>query len=1819
MKQVSVILILCFLAFNGCKKNSNIETSVTDHRSVSDYSPHEITVKEEFFVRFVKDYISEEDINSEVSSDIFEIRPAVKGKAFWQDQRTIIFKPETQWAYNEQYKAFIDTDKMFGTGKRSMISFMTNPVIASLISGQMELDSNSEEANQIVRGYVSLNDEVSNETVEQTLEINQKGNPDLSIEWDHAHMGFKHNFIIKGIKRLEEDSELVIKCSNQGPITKFDSERRIVIPTKNNFSLLSAGLLDQEANYFEAVFSDPIDKSQNLDGLIRLKDSNATLKLDVSKNVLKIYPKPFPSNNTELIISQAIKSNNGKSLKQEHKVLINIIPSKPQVRFTSAGNIMPNVGSTIVAFEAKQLHAVDVEIFKVYENNVQEFFQYASINQVSNNRMVGNIVHSEKVILNELGAEAVGNGWSRYALNLDYFIDADPAAIYELRLGFKKSYANYECENNNIEILNPVGAESSIMVDYYNYKGFQYEHYEDPCYPAYYTARHFVRKNILVSNLALVAKSVKDKRINIYASDLRTASPLSGVQLNLYTLDKQLLGTVTTDSQGMAEYDNTENVFFVTGIHGREYAYLSTFYNRTVKTSHFDVGGVNYKNGFNGFIYGERGVWRPGDTIFLSLMLENNEVELPQGHPVVMKVYNAKGELHDTQTKIDNIDGLYVFNIKTESSSPTGNWRAEAKVGNQVFRKTLKVETIRPNRLKINLDRANDSIYNVATEKIKVESKWLHGSPSSDLKVKVEANYVSVKPTFKGFDDFVFNDPARKINTSNTVVHEGKLNEDGVAGFKFKFGKSERFPGNIRANLNTRVFEKSGSYSNYYSHNIIFPFESYAGVKLPKSRWGRNYVSSKTGTQIDFVNLDNKGKPKANNKLKVGIYDSYWSWWYNRSDRDIYKYNSDSHYGAIDTFTVVTNSKGEAVYNSDFGDTYGNYLIRVCDTESGHCSGQLFYTGRWGGSSEQESSMSSLNIKKNASSYQVGEEVIVNFPTSEGANVLISIESSTGVIKSEWIPAQGEQTEYRFKATAAMAPNIYINVSMIQVWERENDLPLRMYGVIPIEIKDPNTELKPVIESAEVFAPNSKVNVKVSEEQGKAMAYTIAMVDEGLLDLTNFKTPDPHKHFFAKQALNVQTWDLYDFVMNKHGGEIEKIISIGGDSENGESSSKANANRFKAVVHFSGPHYLEAGKMINHEIEVPNYMGSVKLMVVAKQGNKYGKMHKLVPVKKELMLLTTFPRVLTLGDQINIPVNTFWTEDYKTTVDLNMKTNDKVIPVRSTVSTNFEKQGDKISELVATTGDQEGIAEFKITGTAGRFSSYEEVEIDVRNPNPLESRVTDFALQAGESLSEVVDRFGVSGNQSAVLEVSRFPSLNIDDRLGYLIRYPHGCLEQTVSSAFPQLYLNTLMDLPDIQVKRINKNISAAIKKLESFNRSGQFNYWRGGSYYHGWSDVYAAHFLHVASDNGYYVGSNLLKSWKENHYAIANKFEVRNASPHQLDIQAYRLYVLAMMGNSNSSAMNRLRNVSKLTDRAIYLLAAAYGKMGQVSIGKDLIKQAGTDFKDHEYDYYSFSSSIRDEALAAITLRELGEMPTAVLMTKSIAEELQLNRWFSTHSLAFALLSIAQINTSSQTEVMDYNISINGSRDQAITSEKLIDVYDLALKDQASFSISNNSSGILYVSVINQGKEKPKIIQAKSDNLKISVEYLDENGTAIDHKILKQGTDFLMKVKVNNPGSASYNIEDLALTQIFPAGWEIRSGRLSNQQTDEEYQYRDVRDDRVSTFFEIRGRSSKTFTIKLNASYVGDFYLPPTTCESMYNNRIHASTASNRVKVIAK
>ena len=290
----------------------------------------------------------------------------------------------------------------------------------------------------------------------------------------------------------------------------------------------------------------------------------------------------------------------------------------------------------------------------------------------------------------------------------------------------------------------------------------------------------------------------------------------------------------------------------------------------------------------------------------------------------------------------------------------------------------------------------------------------------------------------------------------------------------------------------------------------------------------------------------------------------------------------------------ISTSGGKARYKFHVDkEDWGRYHILVENKESGHTTGKVVYVdwpyyARSSRSSGENSTM--LNFSTDKEKYTKGETVKLSIPTPEEGKALISLESGTKIVDKFWVDTKKGETSCEFVTTDEMDPNVFVHVTLLQPYQTTaNDMPIRMYGVVPIYVEDPASHLKPVINMPSVLRPETSTTIKVSEKNNKPMSYTLAIVDEGLLDLTNFKTPDPWTHFNAREALGVKTWDMYDYVMGAYGEELDKMLAIGGDAD-GNGKKAAKANRFKPMVEFLGPFEID-GNSRSHKIDIPNYVG----------------------------------------------------------------------------------------------------------------------------------------------------------------------------------------------------------------------------------------------------------------------------------------------------------------------------------------------------------------------------------------------------------------------------------------------------------------------------------------------------------------------------------------------------------------------------------------------------------------------------------------------------
>lgn len=1834
MKYQFVLFIMIMLLGLGlgCNQNQNkVSHSDTDRFGgiVAGYMPSSIEATDAIRVRFARAIVQKDEVGHAVRENIFTLKPYIDGDAVWEDAYTFRFSPRPHFNAMTDYTLSFNQKEVLKDQDLEMNSLDFQ---FSILPVKMNIDFGKLEPSE-VPGVHRLSGELSAviplpvEEVERMLAIEYPVSK-TNISWEHSNHLKSHRFIVEGIKRGAKQEALLIKWDAKKLKSDLKGQRNLTIPARDEFKVVAFDVSQSGGKEIVVYFSDNLQQEQIMQGLVRIPNYDQALKTEIRGNQFVIYPGEKLKGNFQVSLDPSIKSQDGKLLGETNRFNLSFEDIKPQLRLLGRGVIVPNSEDVIFPFEAVNVTGVTIEMFEIFESNVMQFLQYQELDRSWDVEPVGRIIAQEKVPL-EVN-ESDRNNWKRFGLDLSKYTNLSPGSIYQVRIAFDSGHVLYGCQSEKVPLekhSTSADALQTIMRYNFDYAGFDYEQAEDPCYPAYYNPERFIQRNVLASNLGITAKSGADETMTVFVHDLRTTEPVSSVDISIYDFQQQLISNSSTNAKGYCEITKTRRPHFVVAEHNGEKGYLKLGDATARPMSDFDVSGVHPTKGMKGFIYTERDVWRPGDTVFLNFILEDEVVENVT-HPVTCTLINPKGQRLYTRTRNNPVGPIYPFYFDTEQSDLTGNWRAEVKVGGASFYKMLKVEAIQPNRLKIIVDTEDAIRAYLSKPEIELKSRWLHGAPASNLKAKMEMQLLRDRTTFTGYTGYTFLDPTRIVDSRVMTIFDDLLNADGQAKVSLENVQNELLPGRMRASFKTRVFEPGGNFSSDQFSQQYHPFEAYAGVKLPTSRWGSKELDIDQINQIDIVTTNPSGDALGLRKVTVGLYHSEWRWWWDRTDRSLAQFNSSVHTGSFfkDTLRTDANGKANIIVKPD---AYGMYLIRVCDAKSGHCTGDFYYAGELWDEYEGRNAAVKLVLNSDSEKYQVGDRATITIPSATGSAVLVSLENQDGVIRSERIPATGNTTQFEFEITNEMQPNIYAHVSLIQPHNNgDNDLPMRMYGVLPLLVENIDNKLEPVLQMPDQLKPEQTFTLELEERNDKPMAYTIALVDEGLLDLTRFKTPDPYQYFYAKEALGLRTWDIYDYVLGNYGGQVDRMISVGGDGTAPEVQAVEEVNRFKPVVIQLGPYFLNGGKSATHEITLPNYVGSVRTMVVAAEANRYGQAEKTTAVKQPLMILSTMPRVLSPTATVTLPVHVFAMEDDVKNVTVVLKTNDRVnIVGASEKSIRFDQTGDQVVPFEITVNEYLGPVTLEVEAMGGRHTASSRIDVEILNPNPVISEVTEQTINEGDKWSPELPAIGMDGSEEAILELYSIYPFDLERRLKYLLRYPYGCIEQTTSSAFPQLFVSELVEMTEQQQSRARANVQAAILKLRSFqNPGGGFSYWPGVGHVNAWTNSYAGHFLIEAQSAGYFVDQDLFDHWLKYQQNQARNFEREGGSEIQkyqsLIDQAYRLYTLAKYGAPEFGAMNRLRNVKKLPGTALALLAATYGSAGQTAPAEEMLRSFSANIPTYTSTGRTYGSDMRDRALLVEAFLTLDKRSDAAPVLRRISEDLSKNNWYSTQSTAFALKAISSYINLQPQKGLHFSFTQTDNEKQLVQVEKPIFQIALDANQQGDyqFEVENLGEGELYARMIRRGQPVEPIVQERSSHLKMNINYMTMDGKKLDPLSIQQGTDFIAEVVITNPGTMRNSIEELALQQIFPSGWEIinqRMDQFSDALKSDRFDFQDIRDDRVYTFFDMNDKGQQVYRIGLNAAYVGRYLLPAVQCEAMYDHSISATSPGKWVEVV--
>jgi alpha-2-macroglobulin len=1343
---------------------------------------------------------------------------------------------------------------------------------------------------------------------------------------------------------------------------------------------------------------------------------------------------------------------------------------------------------------------------------------------------------------------------------------------------------------------------------------------------------------ISLSDIGLIAKEGQDK-IYVFTNSIKTADPVDGVNIAVYGTNNQLIGTGATNKEGVAEipYDKKDFSGFkpamIIAKTADDFNYLP-FNNTRVNTSRFEVGGKrNNPSGFDAFVYAERDVYRPGEKINFSVILRDAQWKNPGDVPLKMKFLMPNGKELKSFRKSLNEEGSVEGSIDIAAAAITGSYTLEVYTSTDILlaSKNFSVEEFVPDRIRVTTRLDKEYLRSGDAANLSINAVNFFGPPAADRKYETEIQVKQKYFSSEKFKDYDFS-LANQNTFFDKAVKEGVTDAEGNATIEYAVPATYANMGALQTSFYTTVFDETGRPVSRATTVDLFTQDVFFGIKQD---WYYYFpLNQQVKFQLAAVNKEGNGI-SSTAKVQVIKHEyrtvltksgSYFR--YESQKEDKMMIEQQVSIGNNTAYTYVPRSPGD-------------YEIRIYIPGANNYVKRSFYSyGSWGANntSFEVSREGNIEIEVNKKSFTTGETVTALFKTPFSGKMLVTMETDH-VISHQYVDVNNRMASVDLKLTADHVPNVYITATLIKPHE-VSDIPLTVaHGFKNVTVEDKSRKID--VEVVAQKKVRSKTHQKVTVKAAPGSFVTLSAVDNGVLQISDFKTPDPYDYFYQKKALQVSAFDLYPLLF----AEVRaKLSSTGGDGSDLTMEKRVNpmpAKRIKVVSYWGGIKKANGTGIAEFEFDIPQFSGELRLMAVSYKGQSFGAADNTMTVADPIVVSTALPRFLSPGDTVNVPVTLTNTTDKSANVTANIAVEGPMKVVggnNQSVSLAAKTEGRASFKLVADPVINVGKVTVSISGMGEKFTDV--TEISVRPPSTLQ-KVTGSGSITGGSTQKI--NIGLSdfipGSSDYSLVVSRSPALELGEQLKYLVQYPYGCTEQTVSAAFPQLYYSDLSDLMMLNKEQnkanANTNIMEAIRKIKMRQLyNGAVTLWDGGGTEDWWTTIYAAHFLLEAKKAGFDVDNSLLETMLNyinqklrNKVTITyyyNRDQNKKIAPKEV---AYGLYVLTLAGRTNVSAMNYYKaNTSVLALDSRYLLAAAYATAGDKRSFASMLPASFSGEESVPQTGGSFYSDIRDEAIALNALIDADPGNAQIgTMVKHVADKLKTRQWLSTQERAFAFLALGKHARAANNSTATAEIKVDGkviakvdggqwtgSRNSvpAFGNRNSIPVIEIVTK----------GSGRLYYFWQAEGISASGAYKEEDSYLKVRKHFFDRNGKPITTNTFKQNDLIIIGISLER--SFNTPIENVVITDLLPAGFEIENPRtkeipgmdwIKDGLTPTAL---DVRDDRIH-FFVDANSNKQTYYYAVRAVSPGNFKIGPVSADAMYNGEYHSYNGAGVVRVV--
>ncbi|MBL7698372.1 MAG: alpha-2-macroglobulin family protein [Chitinophagaceae bacterium] len=1335
---------------------------------------------------------------------------------------------------------------------------------------------------------------------------------------------------------------------------------------------------------------------------------------------------------------------------------------------------------------------------------------------------------------------------------------------------------------------------------------------------------------ISVSDIGLIAKEGQDK-LFVFANSIKNASSIAGVNIVAYGNNNQVLGMGATNEDGVAEIAYTRKEFagfrpaMIIAKTETDFNYLP-FNSTRINTSRFEVGGKRINASMlDAFIYPERDIYRPGERINFSAIVRDRYWKIPGTLPVNFKFLLPNGKELRSFRKSLNEQGSTEGQIDISMSAITGTYVLEMYSSNDVLLATqnFSIEEFVPDRIRVTTTLDREYFQPGQSGTLNVSAVNFFGPPAANRKYEMEIQLRSDNFYSKKYSSYDFSVKNQGLSFDK-VLREGTTNAEGNASETYEVPAMFKNSGLLESVFYTTVFDETGRPVSRVQRYPVYTQDVFFGV-ADDGYW---YYPLNQAVKFPLIALDRSQKVMSNVKASVKVIKHEYRTVLSRSG-SYFRYESQEDDKLISEQQVTVN--GENTSYSFVPRSPGNYELRISvPGASGYVSRSFYSYGSWGGdnNSFEVSTEGTIDIETDKSTYKPGDMAKILFKTPFNGRLLITVEQDK-VLSYHYANAEKRSASVDIKIGQEHLPNIFITATLIKP-HGISEIPLTVaHGFQNMKVEETQRKNK-----VEIIAAKSARSVSTQQVTVKAAPnsfVTLAAVDNGVLQVSDFKTPDPYNFFYASRALQVGAYDLYPFLFP----EVRGRLSSTGGSDEAEMSKRMNpmpAKRIKIVSYWSGIVKTNGDGQAKFSVPVPKFSGEIRLMAVGYKNEMFGSAEAAIKIADPIVISAALPRFLSPGDSITVPVTLTNTTSKAATGMASIKT---AGPVKVNGSTQQQVNLQANSEqrvmfsVSAPAAVDTGKVMIEVQALGEKF--LEETAIGVRPASPLQVLSGAGLVQGGktERVNMVTMDF-VPGTQKFQLMVSRNPLLQSAAQLRYLVRYPYGCTEQVVSSAFPQLYYGDIAgELADNnEVSNANKNVIEAIRKIrlrQLYN--GAVLMWDNEGTENWWATIYAAHFLLEAKKAGFEVEGSLLSTMlnyinsrlrnKQTITYYYNRDQRKKIAPKEV---AYSLYVLALASRANVPVMNYYKaNTALLSLDSKYLLSVAYAIAGDRKRFGELLPGSFTGEESVPETGGSFYSPIRDEAIALNALIDVDPNNKQIpVMAKHVADQLKNRTWYSTQESSFSLLAMGKFakmegtsNATAELKVDGKTVAKFDGRDvKYISADATAKNMELVTKGDGKVYYYWQSEG---VSITGQYKEIDNFIRVRR-------QFFDRFGRQVSSNEFNQND--LVIVKVSLERSFDTDVENVVITDIIPAGFEIENPRtkeipgmewIKDASAPTEL---DVRDDRIHLFVDLKsGRQVYYYAVR--AVSPGTYRMGPVSATAMYNGEYHSYNGAGTVKIL--